>query len=452
MTMATPIAPAALANAVDGRVWLPADPGYEQEVFGFNAAVRHRPDVVVGAACAADVAAAVRYAAADGLRVTVQATGHGASAPVIGGVMITTGRMQEVEIDPASRTATVAAGVRWGAVLEAAAVHGLTAVTGSAPSVGVVGLVLGGGVGPLSRTLGFASDRLRAVQLVTADGAIREIDHERDPELFWALRGGKRGFGIVTAVTIDLVELDELYGGALWFGAEDAPRLLAAWATWSRDLPESITTSAAMLRLPPLPELPEFLRGRFVLQVRVAAIDDDERARLLVDELRGLAPRLLDTVGRMPAKAVGDIHGDPSEPMPVWEAGCLLREFDEAAASTLLAIAGPDQEVPLAAVEIRRCGGRLHRAPAEGDAVGGRDAEYSLFIVGAPVPELLDTVIPAVGGAVVAALTPWATGRTQANFHGVITETNPESRAWPEAVYQRIVEVRRRVDPQGVFG
>ncbi len=451
MTIATPIATAALANAVDGRVWLPADPGYEQEVAGFNAAVRHRPEVVVGAACAADVAAAVRHAVAGGLRVSVQATGHGASAPATGGVMITTTRMQGVEIDLASRTVTVAAGVRWGAVLEAAAGHGLTAVTGSAPSVGVVGLLLGGGAGPLSRTLGFASDRLRAVQLVTADGVIRDIDHENDPELFWALRGGKRGFGIVTAVTVELVELEELYGGALWFGAEDAARLLPAWAAWSRELPDSVSTSAALLRLPPLPEVPEFLRGRFVLQVRAAAIADEERATRLVDELRGLAPCLLDTVGRMPAKAVGDIHGDPTEPMPAWEAGCLLRDFDEAAASTLLAVAGPGHDLPLAVIEIRRCGGRMRQAPSEGDAVGGRDAEYSLFIAGAPVPELLDTVIPAVGGGIVAALTPWATGRTQANFHGAVTDANPESRAWPEAVYRQIVAVRKRVDPQGVF-
>lgn len=435
--------------AAAGRVWHEGDAGFDVEVAGFNAAVRHRPHVVVGAASPDDVAAAVRYARARGLRVAVQSTGHGASAAVEGGVLVTTSRLDGLEIDPVARTAAVEAGVRWSAVLDAAAAHGLTAVTGSAPSVGVVGLLLGGGAGPLGRTLGFASDRIRSLRIVTADGELRDVDAVRDPELFWALRGGKRGLGIVTSVTLDLVELDELIGGCLWFAAPDAERVVAAWAEESRDLPDTVTTSVAMLRLPPLPELPEPLRGQFVVQVRVAVVGDDDGG--FVERMRALAPRIVDTVGLMPARAIGDIHGDPSEPMPVWEGGALLAGFDERAATALVQAAGPQHQLPLAVVEIRRLGGRLRHAPEGGDAVGGRDAEYSLFIVGAPVLELIDTVVPLVGGGVIAALRPWASGGTQANFHGAITADNPEARAWPEPVYARIQEIRRRVDPAGVF-
>lgn len=440
----------ALAVALDGRVWRPGDASYEQETAGFNAAVRHRADLVAGVSSAAEIAEVVRLAGRRGVRVAVQATGHSAP-PADGGILITTTRMQGVEIDSVARTATVEAGVRWGAVLEAAAPHGLTAVTGSAPSVGVVGMLLGGGIGPLARTLGIASDRVRSFRIVTADGVVRDVDATTDPELFWALRGGKRGFGIVTAVTVELLELSEIVGGALWFAAGDARRVLTAWTAAVPSLPDSVTTSIAMLRLPPLPELPEPLRGQFAVAVRIGAPFDGAAALAFADELRAVAPRLIDAVGTLPAHAVGAIHSDPAEPMPTYEAGALLSGFDESAAQVLLDAAGPERDVPLAVIEIRQFGGAMQRALEGGDAVGGRDAAFSVLAIGAPVAELIDTVIPQVAHGVLQALGPWATGRTQANFQGTAGPEWRESLAWPDDTYERIVRMRQRIDPAGMF-
>ena len=137
--------------------------------------------------------------------------------------------MNGLAVDPVTRTARVEAGVRWEQVIEAAVPHGLAPLNGSSVDVGVVGYILGGGTGPLARTYGAAADYVRSFEIVTADGKARRVDHVSDPDLFFALRGGKGNFGIVTAVTIELIELAEIYGGGLFFDAADAATVFHAY-------------------------------------------------------------------------------------------------------------------------------------------------------------------------------------------------------------------------------
>jgi FAD/FMN-containing dehydrogenase len=162
MTSVAGPAAAALAAQLAGPLLLPGVPGYEAEVASFNTAVTHRPQIVVGAATAADVQAAVRYAAGLGLSVAVQATGHGASVPIGTGLLVTTARLNGVAVDSAARTATIGAGTRWREVITAAARHELAPLSGSSSGVGAVGFTLGGGLPLMGRTFGFAADRVRA--------------------------------------------------------------------------------------------------------------------------------------------------------------------------------------------------------------------------------------------------------------------------------------------------
>src|ERR1700754_507745 len=135
-----------LSAEVTGPVLAPYDGGYAEEVAAFNLAATHTPELVVGATSDADVAGAVRYAGDHGLHVHVQGTGHGAEVPITSGMLITTKRLDALTIDPATRTATIGAGQQWGAVVAAAAKHGLFPVSGAASTVGVAGLLVGGGV------------------------------------------------------------------------------------------------------------------------------------------------------------------------------------------------------------------------------------------------------------------------------------------------------------------
>jgi FAD binding domain len=187
----------------------PRDPDWAEETAGFNLAWSPTPMLVVGATSTADVAIAVRYAADTGRRVAVQAPGHGLMADLDGTVLVTTRRMTGVEIDPVARTARVEAGVRWRAVIDAAAPRGLAPLNGSSSQVGVVGYTTGGGLGPMARRYGFAADHVTAFRIVTADGAVRDVRADStdpdDIDLFWAVRGGKSSFGIVTEMTFELV-------------------------------------------------------------------------------------------------------------------------------------------------------------------------------------------------------------------------------------------------------
>lgn len=232
-----------LRGRVHGPVYAAGDEGLAAEVATFNVAVQHTPVVAVGATCAADVAAAVSWAVAHGLPVAVQATGHGPVRNAAGSVLVSTRRMQGVTVDPVRRTARVEAGVRWDKVLAAAAEHGLTGLCGSSSGVGVVGYTLGGGMGSLGRRYGFAADSVVSFDIVTADGALRTVCADSEPELFWGVRGGKGNFGIVTSLEIGLFPVRSVVGGGIFFAAEDAAAVLHAFREWAPTLPEEVGTS-----------------------------------------------------------------------------------------------------------------------------------------------------------------------------------------------------------------
>lgn len=259
-----------LVARLKGEVFTPEDAGYARELAGFNRIARHRPDVVVVARSAEDVSTAVSFAAREGLPVGAQATGHGIAAPASGGVLVATRRMNAVAVDPLTRTAYVEAGAQWHQVISAAAPHGLAPLNGSSPLVGVVGYTLGGGLGPLGRQFGFAADHVTRIEVVTADGSVRQVTRDRYPELFWALRGGKGNFGIVTGLWFGLMPVRRLYGGGIYFPGERAAQLLRTWRQWTATVPEEMTSSVSLLRLPDVPDVPEFLRGTFAAHVRIA--------------------------------------------------------------------------------------------------------------------------------------------------------------------------------------
>ena len=205
-----------LAPLVTGPVLTPDEEGFADEVVPHNRAVVNSPDVVVGATSTQDVVAAVRWAAEQGVPLTVLATGHGATTPVTSGVLLTTRRLGGVDVDPDTRVATIGAGARWTDVVPVADAHGLTPVAGSSTHVGVVGYLLGGGIGPFARSHGYSSDRLESLTVVTGTGDVVEASADEHPDLFWALRGGKVGLGVVTQVRLRLVALPELYAGSLY--------------------------------------------------------------------------------------------------------------------------------------------------------------------------------------------------------------------------------------------
>ncbi|GIF00679.1 FAD-binding oxidoreductase [Paractinoplanes rishiriensis] len=432
-----------LRGRLTGAVALPGDDLYASLTSGFNLAVRPTPAVVVQALDAQDVAEAVRYAGAAGLAVAVQATGHGIADALDGALLVHTGRLDECVVHP-DGWARVGAGVRWQQVLDAAAPHGLAPLCGSAPAVGVVGYTTGGGLGPVARTYGWASDRVRAAELVTGDGVLRRVTAEDEPDLFWAVRGGKGAAGIVTALEFDLVEQPELYAGALYFDGADAAAVLQAWRLWCADLPATGTTSVALLQLPPLPGVPEPLAGRFTVAVRFGWTGTAGDGAAALAPMRAAALPLIDAVQTIPYPAIGMVHADPVDPLPAYEETDLLRELPAEAVDALLAVAGPEAGSPQVIVEVRQLGGALATAPDS--ALCHRDAAFTLITIGVPMIE----GVPQHAAAVRAAMGPWATGGALPNL-AAGTGAERLARSYDPETLARLAAVAERFDPLHVL-
>src|SRR5215475_1138799 len=353
-----------LRAAVTGGIFAVGDAGYDRARQAWNLAVDERPAIVVMAESATDVVQAVRFARAQGMRIAPQGTGHGAEPlePLDGAMLLRTLRMRGVRIDPAARTARAEAGALWQDVTVPAGTHGLAALAGSSANVGVTGYTLGGGMGWLARRYGLAANSVTAAELVTPDGRLVRADAEHEPDLFWAVRGGGGSVGVVTALEMRLYPVRELYAGALFFPIQRSAEILRAWREWTGTVPDEVTSVGRILRFPPLPEVPEPMRGRAFALVEAAYLGDEGTGARLTEPLRQLGPEL-DTFATIPAPALQQLHMDPDQPVPNQGDGAFLSDVPAAAIDTVVALAGPDADTPLLSVEIRHLGGALAHPP-----------------------------------------------------------------------------------------
>jgi FAD/FMN-containing dehydrogenase len=442
---------ALLTGRLRGPVTTPGDHEYDAERASYQLARQHRPAVIVGATTAEDVCAAVDFAAARGLPVAVQAHGHGLSSAADGGVLVNTRRMTAMSVDPAARRARLEAGVRWQEVVEAAAPHGLAPISGSAPDVGAVPYTLGGGLGLLARRHGYASDHVSSMDVVTAGAELRHVAPDIEPDLFWALRGGRDNFGVVTGMEVELVPVARIFGGGMHFDGALARVILETYREWTATVPEELTSSVALLPFPDVPAVPEPLRGRYVVHVRIAATVDAATGDGLVAPLRAIGPRVIDTVGEMPYAASRAIYNDPTFPSAYVGTSAMLRELAPPALEAALAVAGPEAPVH-SIVELRHLGGALARPPAVPSAVGHREASHLLRVF-SPLEAASDAALDAardVHRGVFAALAPWTAGRFL-NFQYDVATPDQVREAYDGDVYRRLTELKAVYDPANMF-
>jgi hypothetical protein len=311
--------------------------------------------------------------------------------------------------------------------------------------VAVAGYVLGGGLSFYARAHGLATSTVRALEVVTADGELVRATADEHADLFWALRGGGGGLGVVVAVEIDLLPIADVYAGMLLWDLSHAPEVLRAWAQWTETAPESATTSLRFMRFPPIPELPPFLSGRRLVVIDGTILDDDEHATEILAPLRALAPEI-DTFARIPAAGVLGIHMDPPAPTPAVSDHLLLADLPDEAIAAMLEAVGPDAETSLMVAELRQLGGALARPiDAALPLLRGRFALFTLAAV--PVPDLFEPGMRSTEHAA-AALRPWSSGVVYPNF----TERRSEASAFFDAATrERLARVRAQYDPSGLW-
>jgi FAD/FMN-containing dehydrogenase len=443
--------PDALRAVLDGDVVGPGEDGWDVARQAWNLHVDQRPAAVAYAAHADDVAAVVGFARERGAGVALQATGHGAAArgSLEDSILLRTERMSGVSVDAAERRARAEAGVPWREAAARAGEHGLAALHGSSPSVGVVGYTLGGGVGWLARLHGLASNSVTAIEVVTADGRELRVDGDSEPDLFWALRGGGGAFGAVTAIEFSLYAVAELYAGMLAWPAELGGEVAQAYREWARTVPDELTSVLRFLQLPPVPELPEPLRGQSLVDVSAAFVGEEDEGAELLRPLRELAPPVWHSFATIPVRQLGRLAMDPEQPVPASGDGMLVRELTEEAADAFVRAGGAGSGSPLISLQLRQLGGALAREPADAGALAALDADYAVYGVGAVMDERMERAVQDHLQVVRDAMAPHSSGASYMNFADQPGADTASS--FPEAAWRRLCEVKARFDPEDLF-
>ena len=439
-------------------VHVPGSAGYREATAVYDLLAPALPDEAVIADSVGSVATAVARARSRGLDVEVISTGHASSMadPMNGVLLVRTVPGGPVEVDPGTCRARIPAGTRWGAVAEAAAQHGLGCLHGSSADVGAVGYLLRGGLSFYGRRFGLAVNSVRAVELVAADGRLHRVDADHEPSVFWAIRGGGGGFGVVTAVEIELFGAARVWTGADWWAVSDAGPLLDAWTSWTRTAPREVTTSFRILRLPPLPGVPEPLTHGPVVcldGVALATTSAEETAvSAKVDDLlgrmHGVATPVLATWRAATTLDVPHTHMDPPDPLPVVGDHMVLRDLDSRGRRALLSTADAASQSPLVFTELRQLGGALADRVADGGAVNHLKGAYCYYALAIGADEGQASAIRRYLAQARAALAPWDTGSVVPNF--VEDRDNPGR--WMNEERAAFVDlVRRDIDPDGLF-
>jgi FAD binding domain/Berberine and berberine like len=437
-------------HGLDGKIVLPDDERFDDARRAWNLAVDQRPAAVAFPESAPEVAAAVSWAARRGLRVAAQGTGHNAGPLGLLGetMLLRTDRMRGIRIDPAARTARAEAGAVWIDVVQAAAGHGLAALAGSSPDVGVTGYTLGGGLSFLGRKYGLAASNVTAAEVVTADGRLVWADLEHESDLFWALRGGGGSFAVVTALEFRLFPHSGAYAGILWYPIERASEVLHAWGELTRGpVPDELTTIGRLLNFPPIPQIPEPVRGKSFVIVEAYHTGDRAQADALLAPLRALGP-VNDTIISVPMPALSHLHMDPEQPVPGASDGMMISSLPTEAIDAFVNAAGPGAAFPLLTAEIRHLGGEFARPRPGNGALACLDAGYIFHAAGmTPVPELVGPVTAQIE-AVKGALAPWAAWQMYLNLAD--TSRDPAS-FWRPPAYDRLRRIKAAVDPHNLI-
>jgi FAD/FMN-containing dehydrogenase len=438
---------AALRARLRGRVIDASDPGYDQTRRVWNGAVDRHPAMIACCRDSADVVTAVSFARAHDLPVAVRAGGHGVAGRAVcdGGLVIDLREISQVRVDPRRRLAVAGAGVLNGEFDAATQRHGLATTAGVVSHTGLAGLTLGGGIGWLARRCGATCDNLSGAQLVTAGGEV--VEAADDPDLLWALRGAGANFGVVTRLDLAVHRVGpQVVAGVLAFPAEQAGPVLGTYAALAGAAPRELGTIVNLRYAPPAPWLPPDLHGRPVVLVGVCWTGADAGLDRLLAPLRALRP-LADTVGPVPYTEHQRLF-DAAVPHGLhyfWRSDYVTGlggEITEALSQHSWSMRNPRSYTIMF-----HLGGALADTGPEAAAFSGRHNGFAININAVWAPPEPDDV----------AWTREQWDRIHGFSAGVYVnflDDEPAQRtraAYGTAAYGRLLEVKRRYDPDNVF-
>jgi FAD/FMN-containing dehydrogenase len=446
----TPLADALRAFGFTGRLVEPADRDYDRARAGWNGAIDRRPAAVAYARDAEDVAAAIRGARDAELPFTIRAGGHSVSGRSIrdGALCIDIGALNSVDVDAERQTVRVGGGTLLGELDAATQEHGLAVPAGQISHTGVGGLTLGGGLGWLTRHHGLTIDSLQAAEVVLADGRIVRATPDENADLLWALRGGGGDFAAVTSFDFRAHRVGPIVlGGMLVHPWEQAGEALRAASDLMERAPDELTVFAAIITAPPEPPFPPELHGRPAVAVAVAWSGEIAAGERVLAPLRESPPPALDLVAPMPYTALQTML-DQTAP-PGWRYYDRMHYLDEVGDGFVEALLARFEAVPTPQthVMVGWMGGAIDRVAPGATAFGHRGARALAWFIGCSGDE---PIAPAADWVrrTWEATAPFAAPGVYVN---ALDAGRPVRDAYTGEVWERLVEVKRRYDPDGAF-
>ena len=445
-------AAARLRTRFRGALLAPGEEGYDEARQVWNGAIDRRPALIARCAGADDVVEAVRFARERDLLVSVRGGGHAVAGHAVcdDGLMIDLSLLKAVRVDPAARTVRAAGGLLWSELDRAGQAFALATTGGVISSTGIGGLTLGGGLGHLMRKLGLTVDNLLSVDLVTAEGVRMQVDEAREPELFWALRGGGGNFGVATAFSYRLHPVGPLVlGGPLFWPLDQAHEVLGYVASIAADAPDELGVAFVATLAPPSPVLPADRYGKPVVGLVIVWSGEIAEGERVIAPLRRLGRPLADAVRPVPYLAVQSMldGGAPPGRHYYWKSHRLPPFTEDVVDVFVERIEAATS--PFAQINGWMMGGAVSRVSGEATAVGERDIGFDVGITAAwPRPDPEPDRHRAWVRAGWDALRGHSTG-VYVNF------LSDEGAAGVQAAYgdrlKRLVAVKDQYDPTNVF-
>ena len=433
-------------------VFVPDDDGYDTARRAWNLSVDQFPAMIVTTKTADDVAESIRFAQALGWEVSVMATGHGVIRKADACMLIDTSKMAAVRVNAAEQTAWVGAGTKWAPILEAAQAVGLAPLLGSSPDVGAIGYTLGGGMGWLARKYGLSTDSVNYFEVVTANGELVKASATENADLFWGLRGGGGNFGVVTGMEIRLYPVTTVYGGNLFYPVSIAKEVFAHYREWIANAPDELTSSIVIMNFPPIPDVPEFLRGQSFVMIRGCFCGPTSQGEDLLKHWREWQTPIVDDFKTMPFSQVAAISNDPVDPLPALTSGMWLNDLSSETAETIIQYALPRNGPPLLMfAEVRHAGGAISSVDPQAAAYGNREAQYSFQVVAVvPNPEIHAAVSQTID-KLKQELKPYQNGGVYMNFLEGEEARKRTRQGFSAEAYARLQAVKAKYDPQNIF-
>ena len=439
----------ALRARLSCEVLVPGDAAYDEVRKIANLRFDRQPGAIVRARTTVDVAETVRLARENGLAFAIRSGGHsvaGYSNPE-GTILLDLSQMKGINIDPVRQIARVQPGVTSGELAGPANEFGLALTTGDASSVGLGGLVTGGGIGFMVRKHGLTIDNLLSATVVTAQGEILRASHKENPDLFWAIRGGGSNFGIVTEFEFKLSKVGTVYGGALVLPA--TREVMRKYLDYALSAPDELTTITNVMFAPPAPFIPEDRVGEPILMVLIVYTGDLEEGAKAVQPLREIGEVIADACGPIPYPVIYEFTAEAAKP----HFNHVRQLFaDDISDESLDAIVEAMRTAPspLTMVQLRPLGGAYARVSPTATAFPHREAKLFISPLGLWMDPADD---PEVHRAWTQGLYDTLKHHQTGSYVNFIADEGPDRvrDAYPNGAYQKLALVKAKYDPENVF-